>query len=679
MNQTPGPADPVDGGVDLGIEGLEGAVLVGRGGYGSVYRARQPRLNRVVAVKVLPSVLDEAARERFEREGFAMGTVSGHPNIVQVLGVGSTGAGLPYLVMPFVGRGSLDDSPPLPWQQAVHHAVRLCGALESAHAAGVLHRDVKPANVLLSDFGEPLLADFGIARVAGGFQTTSGLVNASIPFAPPEVLEGKPASTVTDVYSLAATVHTLISGRSPFAAKPGEELVAVFLRISREPPEDLRPLGVPDQVCLALEQALAKAPGDRPQSAAAFGALLQRAQEACGEPATPMVTSGKQAGSAPVAAAARTESPADVETVASRAPAETLIATVAQADSDTATDLPAPRSRPWRWLAAVVAVAAVAAVVAGVVVFWPDGSKSPGPRGGAAATVEKPLGLAISTEGDLLVADSDGHRLLSIDPSGEATVVAGTGVAGNSGDGGPATKATLANPGSVARGPDGEVYVVSAGVVRRIDPDGTINPVPGFPADPGMLRVAVLDDGTLVAADRERLFARSAAGDVETLVGQGRFESIDGIAVHPDGWLAVADGGSDQIFRVTAAGKVTRIAGLGGGAGDPRTDGHQALESAIAGPTGLAFDADGRLYFSEAGNSRVRMIKDDGTIVTVAGSPEGYSSGDAGDDGPGREATFTLLAGPLAFDEDGNLYIGDEGNGRVRRLDTDGLIEAFAD
>ena len=669
----PGPADPSDGGVDLGIDGLEDAVLVGRGGYGSVYRARQPRLNRVVAIKVLPSVLDGAARERFEREGFAMGTVSGHPNIVQVLGVGSTSAGLPYLVMPFVGRGSLDASPPLPWQQAVHHAVRLCGALESAHGAGVLHRDVKPANVLLSDFGEPLLADFGIARVAGGFQTTSGLVNASIPFAPPEVLEGKPASTVTDVYSLAATVHTLISGRPPFAAKPGEELVATYLRISREPPEDLRPLGVPDQVCRVLEQALAKVPGDRPQSAAAFGELLQRAQEVCGEIATPMVASGQQPGSAPVAAAAART---DAETVASAGPA-TLVETSSETRADIGADTASQnrsRSVPRRWLVSAVAIAAV---VAGVVAFWPETSNDPGPAGGATAEIEKPHGLAVSADGDLLVADSEGHRVLSVDPSGEETVVAGTGVAGNTGDGGSATKATLSFPSSVARAPEGDVYVVSGGVVRRIDPDGTINPVEGFPIDPGMLRVAVLDDGTLIASDDEQLLARQAAGNVETLVPKGRFESIGGMAVSPDGWLAVADTGSNQIYRVTQAGKVTRIAGLGGDAADPRTDGHQALESAVSEPTGLAFDADGRLYFSESGNSRVRMVKDDGTIVTVAGSSEGYSTGDAGDDGPGREATFALFAGPLAFDDNGNLYIGDEGNGRVRRLDADGVVHAF--
>jgi hypothetical protein len=123
---------------------------------------------------------------------------------------------------------------------------------------------------------------------------------------------------------------------------------------------------------------------------------------------------------------------------------------------------------------------------------------------------------------------------------------------------------------------------------------------------------------------------------------------------------------------------VQRIAGRGDAASEPRTDGHPALDTAISEPTGIAFDQDGRLLFSEGGNSRVRRVETDGTVLTLAGSPEGYSSGDSGDDGPGREAELVLLAGPLAVDGD-TVYIGDEGNGRVRRLDADGLVHAFLD
>ena len=229
--------------IDLGIPGLADPVQVGRGGSGAVYRARQPGLNRVVAVKVLSTVLDQAGRDRFDREAYAMGTVAGHPNIVQVFTTGTTDTGRPYLVMPFVEGGSLADRVPVPWQYAVHYAVRLCGALETAHRAGVLHRDVKPSNVLISQFGEPLLADFGIARVSGGFETSEGLISASIPYAAPEILEGRPATPAADVYSLAATAFCAIAGSPPFAAGRDEAMVSLYLRITRDPVPDLRGLG----------------------------------------------------------------------------------------------------------------------------------------------------------------------------------------------------------------------------------------------------------------------------------------------------------------------------------------------------------------------------------------------------------------------------------------------------
>lgn len=667
--------------IDLGIDGLEGAVLVGRGGYGSVYRARQPRLNREVAVKVLSASLDASALERFEREGYAMGTVSGHPNIVQVLDVGTTRDGRPYLVMPYVARGSLDAGSALPWREAIGYAVRLSGALESAHRAGVLHRDVKPANVLVSDFGEPLLADFGIARVSGGFQTTSGRVNASLPFAPPEVLEGKPASAATDVYSLAATVHWLIAGRPPIPPEPGEEMVALYLRIGREAPTDLRPLGVPDQVAAVLEQALAKKPEERPASAAAFGRALQTAQRAVGEPVTPMSVVGGDEFEAPPAPA-----PSD----------ETAPVATARATRLVTGEQPDARSRRRIVVAAVAALALSGALLAFLLLSGedPDGQQANDPSDGPTtsttsddpsdgptgfeAGIEQPRGLAFTTDGRLLVADVPNNQIQAIAADGTLTVFAGNGESGNGGDEGPAVDASLADISAVATGPDGEVFIVSAGVVRRVDAAGVIHPVTGFPTDRGMLRLAVFEDGAIAATDGDSVLLRSPEGQVSTLLPAGPSTSVSGLAVHPDGWLAVANTGNNQILRVAQNGRVRVLAGIGGADSDPRTDGLPALESAVTEPTGLTFDADGHLYFSEGGNDRVRMITDEDTIRTVAGSPDGYVTGNDGDEGPGRDARFDLGAGPLAFGPDDDLYIGDENNGRVRRLDADGLVHAFA-
>src|SRR5215204_311373 len=143
------------------LDGFEEFTEIGRGGFGVVYRARQPALNRYVAIKFLAASLNSSGRERLSREALAMGALSGHPNIVSVVAVGIPKEGEPYLVMPYLARGSLADAlearGPLPWQEVVKIGVKLSGALESAHRLAILHRDVKPGNVLVSDFGEPQL------------------------------------------------------------------------------------------------------------------------------------------------------------------------------------------------------------------------------------------------------------------------------------------------------------------------------------------------------------------------------------------------------------------------------------------------------------------------------------------------------------------------------------------
>ena len=576
---------------DLGIEGLDEAVLVGRGGYGSVYRSRQARLNRQVAVKVLSTALDASALERFEREGYAMGTVSGHPNIVQLLGVGTTTSGMPYLLMPYVARGSLEVGEMLSWQEAVKYAVRLAGALESAHRAGVLHRDVKPANVLISDFGEPLLADFGIARVSGGFQTTSGQVNASLLYAPPEVLEGKQVTAAADVYSLAATTYTLIAGHPPFSQRPGEEMISVYRRISTEEPEDLGGLGLPTPIWSALAAGLAKRPDERPQSAAAFGTLLQEAQAAVGADVTPMAIIRPQAEVLPVEPTPGVTS-GDDETIASgERPAEiTRVETRIE-----------PRDSARRMgRAAVIGLAALvlASLVAAFVLLPQDVNDSDDSVAPTDDRVGKPLGLALMNDGSVLVADSDHHQILRVGKDGKSVVFAGTGESGTSGDGGPADEATLSFPSSVAVAADDSVYVAAGGQVRVVDPQGDIGPVLGVPDNFEVRHVAVLGDGTVALAGEDQVVGIGPDGNPRPLVKPGSVGLVGGLAVHPDGWLGISDNEGQVILRVLPSGEVRPIAGRSDNAADPRTDGFPALESALSEPTGIAFDEDGRLLFS---------------------------------------------------------------------------------
>jgi serine/threonine-protein kinase PknK len=270
---------------ELGGAGFEDAVEIGHGGFGVVYRCVQSALARAVAIKVLSGALDHESMERFLREERAMGALSGHPNIVDVLQVDLTRTGRPYIVMPFHPRGSLDElircDGPAPWPDVVRLGIKLCGAVETAHRAGILHRDIKPANVLLTSYGEPQLTDFGVARVAGAFETGNHTIIGSPAFTAPEVLKGEPPTPASDIYGLGATLFTALTGHAAFERRSGEKVITQFLRITTEPIPDLRSQGIPPPVADAIEMSMAADPAQRPESAAGFGELL-RAVEAAG-------------------------------------------------------------------------------------------------------------------------------------------------------------------------------------------------------------------------------------------------------------------------------------------------------------------------------------------------------------------------------------------------------------
>jgi ATP/maltotriose-dependent transcriptional regulator MalT len=265
---------------ELEAEGYHDAEPVGRGGYGVVYHCRQPSLDRVVAVKVLTSDQDDVDLEYFDREQRAMGRVSGHPNIVPVLHSGRTSAGRPYIVMPYHRRDTVDTwirrRGPLAVGEVLTIGVRLAGALETAHQAGVLHRDVKPENVLLTTYGEPQLCDFGFARIAGGNESAN-ILRGSPSYTAPELFQSRGASVASDIYGLAATVFTLVCGAPPFQFQKGDNPIAFARRVIAGPIPDLRAKGVPDPVCSALELGLNTDPARRPNSAAAFGEILRAA------------------------------------------------------------------------------------------------------------------------------------------------------------------------------------------------------------------------------------------------------------------------------------------------------------------------------------------------------------------------------------------------------------------
>ncbi|WP_062996836.1 protein kinase domain-containing protein [Nocardia mikamii] len=272
---------------ELEDAGFADAVEIGRGGFGVVYRCEQAALDRTVAVKVLTAEFDADNRARFIREQQAMGRLTGHPNIVTVLAAGSTAGGHPFLVMPFHPADSLDrwirEHGPLTVRDALSIGVKIAGALESAHHLDIVHRDVKPGNILLTDYGEPALTDFGIAHIAGGFRTAAGTLTGSPAFTAPEVLEGATPNVASDVYGLGATLFSALTGHAAFERRSGENVVTQFRRITTQPVPDLRDNGLPAEVAALVATAMNRDPGDRP-SAAVFGEAIRRVQQRLGYP-----------------------------------------------------------------------------------------------------------------------------------------------------------------------------------------------------------------------------------------------------------------------------------------------------------------------------------------------------------------------------------------------------------
>ncbi|WP_067899607.1 protein kinase domain-containing protein [Nocardia vaccinii] len=281
---------------ELATAGFETAVEIGRGGFDVVYRCRQVALDRTVAVKVLTAELDEDNQARFVREQRAMGRLTGHPNIVTVLEAGTTVSGLPYLVMPYHPLDSLDtwirENGPLPLERVLQIGVKIAGALESAHRLGIVHRDVKPGNILLTEYGEPALTDFGIAHIAGGFETTASVVTGSPAFTAPEVLEGDDPTSAADVYGLAATLFCALTGHAAFERRSGENMVAQFVRITTQPLPDLRDNGIPEDVSAVVERAMNRDRHERP-SVAELGETLRQLQQRHGFSVDEMALQGE--------------------------------------------------------------------------------------------------------------------------------------------------------------------------------------------------------------------------------------------------------------------------------------------------------------------------------------------------------------------------------------------------
>jgi serine/threonine protein kinase len=273
------------------IPGYRYVSLLGSGGFSDVYLYEQDRPRRRVAVKVLVSgLLTEGARKAFESEANLMAQLSTHPYIVTIYEANITDDGHSYLAMEYCSRPSLDvryRKGRLSLAETLAIGIQVSSAVESAHRAGIVHRDIKPANILVTDYNRPALTDFGISGTTdGGADEDLGM---SIPWSPPEAFDGRAVDGVRmDVWSLGATLYTLLAGRSPFVF-PGMDNSQRQLmdRIGSMP---LAPIGrddLPQSLELALATAMAKNPAARYDSAHSFALTLQRIQTELGISVTP--------------------------------------------------------------------------------------------------------------------------------------------------------------------------------------------------------------------------------------------------------------------------------------------------------------------------------------------------------------------------------------------------------
>ena len=323
-----------------------------------------------------------------------------------------------------------------------------------------------------------------------------------------------------------------------------------------------------------------------------------------------------------------------------------------------------------------------------------------------------PTQLAVGPDGSLYASDCGAARVYRIEPQG-VTEVIGSGPGGFSpgfvGDGGPATEAQTLCPYGIAFDPEGRLLLMDHGNnrVRRVDAAGVILTIAGSgpghfvggfagdggPATEGLMQepthMAVDADGDILVADRDNHRVRrigvdgvitTVAGNGEAPFSGGGGPAIEasffaaGLAVDDEGRLYIADPSNHRVLRVGPDGTIATIAGTGEAGSEG--DGGPATEAALMMPESLLLDQEGNLYIGDPGANRIRRVSPDGMMTTFAGTgDEGYD----GDGGPATAATFGLYGEPasLAIDASGNIYIGDSGNHVIRVVDPSGSISTL--
>jgi serine/threonine-protein kinase len=602
--------------------------LLGRGGMGEVWRAHDTATDRIVAIKVLPAHLsdDEMFQQRFRREAHAA-TRLNNPHVIPIHDYGEIDGRL-YVSMQLIEGHDLQEvlaQGQLSPTRAVGIVEQIAKALHAAHKIGLVHRDVKPSNILLDEDDFAYLIDFGIAHAPGDTRLTSaGFTMGTIHYIAPERLGDDPIDDARgDIYALACVLYECLTGRPPFIGTSMGSLVAAHLNSPPPQPSTSQP-NIPPQLDKVIARGMAKDPDER------YPTTVELADAARDAIAVPMQFSGPSVAATPDAEATgqaptrpaptgRPPQPAHRKNGTRRLSRRTKIAIVASA-------------------VAIVAVIAAAVGMPAIAGHRPSGSSptsaAPPPTSSAPAHsaqtvlpftgLSGPKGVAVDAAGNLYVVDPGDNRVLKL-PAGSSTQTAlpFTG---------------LKEPYDVAVDAAGNVYVVDPNNRRvlKLPAGSSTQEVVPFTdlKEPGSVAADAVGNLYLADYGNDRVLKLPADSSAQEVLPFTGLKEPSCVAVDAAGNLYVAATGNDWVLKLPAGSSAQEVLPFTG----------------LKEPSEVTVDAAGNLYVVDPGNKRVLKL------------PAGSATQEL--------LPFTDLKEPndVAVDAAGNVYVTDGSNDRVLKL-----------
>lgn len=584
--------------------------LLGQGGMGSVYRAHDTELDRDVAVKVLqPGLATEPGyQERFRREAYAAGRLAS-PNIIPIYEAGEVDGRL-YLVMPIIDgvdvHTVLERTGPMSPENAVRVVEQVAAALDTAHKAGLVHRDVKPSNLLMVGDEFVYLIDFGLVQEATADRLTRTNVAPGTPayMAPERFTAGTIADARADVYSLAAVLYECLTAQLPFSGGGVEGMAVAHLYTEPPTPSSFDP-AIPAGFDAVIARGMAKNPDDRYQSAAELAVAARAALTA-------------PPGKAAAHTHTHTHAAAAASTQAASLPTENAVPSVATA-------APTPR----RGLAVAAALAVVVVIAVGAV--WVL-NKQLHPRKTPAqivlpfADLDRPQGVAVDANGNVYVTDTGHNRVLELAAGSTSPTVAPFAALDRP------TGIAVDNHGTVelSEPANNRVLELSAGSTGQ-----TVLPFTDLAEPTGVAVYARGSDRVVYLADSQhnRVLALNSRSPGQTELPFSGLQRPSAVAVDSGGGLFVIDRENERVLKLPSTATVATV-----------------LPYAVGRPECIAVDASDDLYVTDSRDNRViKLAKSSNTAVALP---------------------FTGLSGPagVAVDSAGNVYVADAGNNRILKL-----------